>query len=341
MMENDVPDIPQFHREYNYFYTFIKYTRPKTSHDPKINFIQLNKEILKLVDIVVSKEYDVDGRRFQSAYIIALTIDLCMDLEDIHPLMNSEIISSCKFRSIKSSLANLITAITNIFSSYLNMIMNVWNYENDKIILQNNMWQFTTYLFQLTEFDNVHELLSLTIELYSNNHILNERYEVLTEQPHMKYSYEINSVLPLEYYWNPKSQKLRYILTSKNMIMGKAYGLPQMLKIFCHAIVNKIDVEGNPEKEIKLMLSNIFQLRETDFNIQDKKTLLWPLMTHIYTKSYEENWNTKHMQTAIPKNTLKIKDLKEKKKEEIAAYEYKEWEQSIGLDFVEANGPGF
>ena len=71
------------------------------------------------------------------------------------------------------------------------MIMNVWNYENDKIILQNNMWQFTTYLFQLTEFDNVHELLSLTIELYSNNHILNERYEVLTEQPHMKYSYEI------------------------------------------------------------------------------------------------------------------------------------------------------
>ena len=41
------------------------------------------------------------------------------------------------------------------------------------------------------------------------------------------------------------------------------------------------------------------------------------------------------------KNTLKIKDLKEKKKEEIAAYEYKEWEQSIGLDFVDANGPGF
>ena len=47
------------------------------------------------------------------------------------------------------------------------------------------------------------------------------------------------------------------------------------------------------------------------------------------------------MHTAIPKKELKIKDLKEKKKEEIAAYEYKEWEQSIGLDFVEANGPGF
>ena len=47
------------------------------------------------------------------------------------------------------------------------------------------------------------------------------------------------------------------------------------------------------------------------------------------------------MHTAIPKKELKIKDLKEKKKKEIAAYEYKEWEQSIGLDFVEANGPGF
>ena len=98
------------------------------------------------------------------------------------------------------------------------------------------------------------------------------------------------------------------------MIMGKAYGLPQMLKIFCHAIVNKIDVEGHPEKEVKLMLSNIFQLRETDFNIQDKKTLLWPLMTHIYTKSYEENWNAKHIHIAIPKEEPKIKNLKEKKK---------------------------
>ena len=125
------------------------------------------------------------------------------------------------------------------------------------------------------------------------------------------------------------------------MILGRAYGLPQMLKIFCHAIVNKINVEGHPEKEVKLMLSNLFQLSETDFNINDKKTLLWPLMTHIYTKSYADNWNAKHMQIAEPKKEPEIKDLKEKKKEEIAAYEYMEWEQSIGLDFVEANGPGF
>ena len=123
MMENNVPDIPRFNKEYKYFYTFIKYTQPKRSHDPTINLIQLNKEILKLVDIIVSREYNVDGRRFQCAYVMALTIDLCMDLDDVHPLMNSEIISSCKFRSIRTSLASLITAITNIFSSYLNMIM--------------------------------------------------------------------------------------------------------------------------------------------------------------------------------------------------------------------------
>ena len=106
------------------------------------------------------------------------------------------------------------------------------------------------------------------------------------------------------------------------MILGKAYGLPQMLKIFCHAIVNKRNVEGHPEKEVKLMLSNLFQLSETDFNINDKKTLLWPLMTHT-------------------KEEPQIKNLKEKKKEETEAYEYKEWERSIGIDFVEANGPGF
>ena len=61
MIGNNVPDIPQFNKEFNYFYTFIKYTRPKTSHDPKTNFIQLNKEILKLVDIIVNRKYDIDG----------------------------------------------------------------------------------------------------------------------------------------------------------------------------------------------------------------------------------------------------------------------------------------
>ena len=64
-------------------------------------------------------------------------------------------------------------------------------------------------------------------------------------------------------------------------------------------------------------------------------------MTHIYTKSYEENWSTKHMHTTFPKEEPQIKNLKEKKKEETEAYEYKEWERSIGIDFVEANGPGF
>ena len=52
---------PTNDKEYKYFYTFIKHTKPKTSHDPTINLIQLNKEILKLVDIVISKEYDLDG----------------------------------------------------------------------------------------------------------------------------------------------------------------------------------------------------------------------------------------------------------------------------------------
>ena len=41
------------------------------------------------------------------------------------------------------------------------------------------------------------------------------------------------------------------------------------------------------------------------------------------------------------KTYAKDQKFKRKKKEEIAAYEYKEWEQSIGLDFVDANGPGF
>ena len=89
------------------------------------------------------------------------------------------------------------------------------------------------------------------------------------------------------------------------------------------------------------MLSNLFQLSETDFDINDKKTLLWPLMTHIYTGSYEDNWNKKHMQITELKKEPEIKNLKEKKKEETGAYESMEWEQSIGIDFVEANGPGF
>ena len=47
------------------------------------------------------------------------------------------------------------------------------------------------------------------------------------------------------------------------------------------------------------------------------------------------------MQITELKKEPQIKNLKEKKKEETEAYEYMEWEQSIGLDFVEANGPGF
>ena len=338
---------PPIHdKEYKYFYTFIKYTKPKTSHDPTINFIQLNKEILKLVDIVISREYDLDGRRFQSAYILALIIDLCTDLDNIRPLMRSDIINTFSFTSVKISLANLITAATNIFSSYLNMITNTWDYANNKVILQTNMWQFTTYLYQLTELKNIHRLMIHTIELHSHSHIMTERYDLMSENPHMKYSYELHSVLPLTYHWSPKNYKLRYFLLGNKVTLEQDFSLSHIIKTFHQAVMDKMSEHGHSENEVKLMLSNLFQLSDTEFDITDRKSFIWPLMTHLQTKSYEDNWNKKHLHVPQKTDTPVVKSLKERQKEEIEKWEFKEesmdWEALLpGLDFVYSDGPGF
>ena len=337
---------PTNDKEYKYFYTFIKHTKPKTSHDPTINLIQLNKEILKLVDIVISREYDLDGRRFQSAYILALIIDLCADLENISPLMRSDIINTFSFTSVKISLANLISAATNIFSSYLNLITNSWDHARNKVILQTNMWQFTIYLYQLTELKNIHRLMIHTIELHSHSHIMTERYDLMSENPHMKYSYELHSVLPLTYHWSPKSYKLRYFPLGNKLTMGQDYSLSYIIKTFHQAVMEKMSEPGHTENEVKLMLSNLFQLSDTEFDINDRKSFIWPLMTHLQPKSYEEIWNKKHLHVPQKTDTPVVKSLKDRQKEEIEKWASEEgpmdWEAILpGLDFVYSNGPGF
>ena len=52
---------------------------------------------------------------------------------------------------------------------------------------------------------------------------MTERYDLMSENPHMKYSYELHSVLPLTYYWSPKSYKLRYFLLGNKVTLEQDF----------------------------------------------------------------------------------------------------------------------
>ena len=130
------------------------------------------------------------------------------------------------------------------------------------------------------------------------------------------------------------------------MTLEQDFSLSHIIKTFYQAVIDKISEHGHSENEVKLMLSNLFQLSDTEFDITDRKSFIWPLMTHLQTKSYEDNWNKKHLHVPQKTDTPVVKSLKQRQKEEIEKWEVKEesmdWEALLpGLNFVYSDGPGF
>jgi hypothetical protein len=52
-------------------------------------------------------------------------------------------------------------------------------------------------------------------------------------------------------------------------------------------------------------LSLLLNCNVEDIDLDDKNTLLWPLLIHVYTNSYEEIWMFKHR---VPRTPMSVRE---------------------------------
>jgi hypothetical protein len=282
--------------EYEYFQVFVRQTIPKTCPLLPINFLHLHSMTMDLIHIVLSKSHDIDGIRWKCGDILAMLFSISNDMPTIQPCQESSHYIKVQGRRQDNYalIQELIPTVRELIMYFIKSTMCYWD-SNFFEKFQSLIYDYAHKLWELSDLDNIHDLMSLRIQMYCHYHLRNEKIAQGMSKPFMKFRYESKSIHPLKYYWNPESKDLLEFVNSVNNIqLGIEYDIEVILRALISAAKYRIhDLKIDPNI-VENELSQLLNCNIDDIDLDDRRTLLWPLLYHVYTKTFEEIWSSKH-----------------------------------------------
>jgi hypothetical protein len=282
--------------EYNYFKIFVRQTIPKTCPLTPINFLHLQSMVMDMLHIVLTKSHDKDAIRWKCGDILAMLFSISGEMPNIEPCQDSTHYRKepGELRDSYTLTQEMIQTNKELILYFVKSTMCYWDpgfFET----LQTLIYDFVTKLWEISDLNDLHELMSLKIQMFCHYHIRNERVAQSLAKPFMKYRYEALSIHPLKYYWNPESKELLQFINSVNNIqLGVEHYLDEYLRSLYSAIKYKIhDLKIEPSAVLN-ELGLLLNCHVDDLDLDDSKTLLWPLLYHVYTRTFDEIWQSKH-----------------------------------------------
>jgi len=293
-------------REYKYFLVFVKKTNPLCSPDDLLNLLQIQSNIMELVEIIMDKRLDIDHIRLKCGDILTMLFQFCQTAMYLGPVKTSESLKKETLRS-RDAVIKLMKFGKTIIQKYsMTKIIGICRESIEELNYQ--IQELTELLWNISELESIHDLMSYKIQAYSHNHIFTEKHHSILSKPYMKDEFESKSVFPWKYYWHPNSKKLlNYMGDCTKTKLGVAFTLNEIVDHFYEQMLHKIYDHEELEANVSLEVGALFQLQQEDFCLRDKRSLQWPLLQHVYTLRFEELWNLKHLK--IPKRSSLVLDL--------------------------------
>jgi hypothetical protein len=185
----------------------------------------------------------------------------------------------------------LCTNITNIdiplpYTAFLEVI---------KAGLQNNIYELSREILGISGLNNIHELMASAIEMHCNEEIMYQRYQHITKNRERQKEYEMKSIFPWKYYWNPENLNLMKFLSGCTEItLGRAYTLDEMISKVIQVITHKIEGHGETYNVIACDLANYLDATPEQISLNNYRTYQYLLMGSILPVTFEEAWMDKY-----------------------------------------------
>jgi len=304
--------------EYNYFRIFVKEIIPlkeNTSVEKTLNC--LARKVMKLSNKYIANPQDKDGIIYKSGENLIAIFLLCNQLENIQTCRpsNTKIIQGME----PKPMLEMLTASMGIIENYHEGKLPDADTELIKIMLQNDVYNFSQSLLCITGLNTLHDLATAAILGQTYQTVLQQRLRHIQIIPEMKQEYDENSIYPWKYIWYNRSGNLvRYLEPLAKEKLKEAYPLSTLVNQLLKATKFR-KANGEKEKDLKNFLSHLFRLEPEKFSLHEPKSLQYPLTRFIQCHSFECLWKirypdknrqpknngTRYMDTNIKGNTTK------------------------------------
>jgi hypothetical protein len=167
--------------------------------------------------------------------------------------------------------------------------------ENAIPSLQREIYNLGDKILGITGLSNIHKLMSIAIEMHCNEEIMYQRLQHIMKNPEHKNTYEMESIYPWKYYWNPDNIELMKFLSGcTEVTLGKAYTLSDMITMIMRVITHKI---YDHKENMDVIINDLASYLDTDkenISLINGIRYQYPLTGSIIPATFEEAWIEKY-----------------------------------------------
>lgn len=268
----------------------------KHGHGLMSLMLQFTAYVLELTSDLLLKDYDIDNTKRRCAFVMSSIVGISMEFEDINlyqaVTVNYEM-DSTKRAAYLLDISNKVIAQV-LRAKFYGIALAVQE-------LEKLFQEFLQILQDIALVTSLHDLMRIRIECHVYPHIEADKQHLISTKPHLKRYYERYPVFPIKWRWNPRSSQLTDYLgqcmpTDLNAEMTSEF----LVKIVTARIWHRIHEHDGNKEQIHSELGSMFQFSSGDFSLDDKRSLLWPLLLHTRSKPFEDIWRSTYPALVLP-----------------------------------------
>jgi len=171
-------------KEYEYYNDYVKFITKDINMNASISIVAMSGSGYRLIEIITSKAHDIDAINIVASDLLFFLFNFAIksEFEIEHIQKNSE------YKSIASKVANLATAMKEIIFFHAMYANSTWLWKQE---LQTYAIDIANKTLEITNMENIHELLSISIQKKSwDDKIMVARFKHIIKKPFMKYELE-------------------------------------------------------------------------------------------------------------------------------------------------------
>lgn len=197
------------------------------------------------------------------------------------------------------AVSTLMTAVKNLQDN-IEELKKGQKVEELLVMIKGDIEQYLAHLQKLAQL-SLNDLLILYIQNNQFKMILKHRNLHIQQNPVIAREIEKRSIYRWNYYWDPNaSWLLGYLATCERIILGRSYPIEDIVDIVLRTVKHKVHDHKIPEEIVKNELSHIFKLNTKAFDLNDPRTLIWPLLLMLIPETYYTTWRRKYPYLACP-----------------------------------------
>ena len=96
---------------------------------------------------------------------------------------------------------------------------------------------------------------------------------------------------------------IRFLSEHKQVTVGKYYRLEDIVNTFTEAVMHRIYEKLDRKEDVINEISHLIQMEPWAFNIRDPRSLQYPLLKMVRTRTFQSIWLEKYPEKTISKET--------------------------------------